>query len=416
MIDGSGLKKIVRQIIEGLPKEAEKYGYAVTTENETVTVEDLKTYRKKNSSLSSINQIISLIETCNNIEKEDSYFDQENEQIVAQNGIIDLKTGRIREHDPNFLSTRTVSVPYDPDAKCPNYIKFIDLISNHNASLAHYLQVQIGYFFTGITREQEIYIYHGYGSNGKSTLLNVLLKIADSYGMQTPAYTLMSNKSKGIACDLPRLKKARIVAASETNQGETFDEARIKLMTGGEQIVSRLLFQNLESYLPQFKVVIAVNILPEIRGFDHGITRRIVVIPFDNTFCGEGRDKDMKDQLELELPGIFAWIVEGAKEYFQNGLPKCEAVTKATDMYIKEMDKVESFLEDTCIVDIKNNKSRIPLNDLWEMSNEWNRKTCNDTFKKKIFSEHLLRKGFKKARVNNTWFWLGIKPKIKGIQ
>lgn len=416
LVPPANLKKLVRKIIEELPTEAGKSGFCVTTEDAVVTADDLIKFKNKMSTPSAINQIIESLQTCDNIEKEESEFDQEVDEIVTQNGILNLKNGILRDHDPDFLSTRIINEPYDRNANCPYFLNFIKQITCNNPELERYLQVLIGYFFTGITDEQQIYIFHGFGSNGKSTLLNILLMIAGLYGIQTPASTLMAKASGGISCDLPRLKKAWLVVASETNENEKLDEARIKIMTGGEHIVARLLFQNLESFLPQFKVVLSANILPEIKGCDHGIVRRIVVVPFDKLFKDADRDKHIMDKLKPELAGIFAWIVEGAMGYLKNGIPNCKAVKDATERYLQDVDLVENFLSDDCICDRNNDKCRISLSDLWEMSISWSRKNCCDPFRKKIFSDLILRKGFKKSRSGSTWVWRGIKPKIKSFQ
>lgn len=414
-VPASRLIKYVRTVIENIPNEAGKDGYCVTMENEFVTVDDLKKFKTKMSTLSALNQTIGLLATCGNIEKDESEFDQAVDHIVTQNGILNLRTGLLRDHDPDFLSMRIVTVPYDKNAKCPDFQNFIEAITCNNPELARYLQVLIGYFFTGITHEQQLYLFHGFGSNGKSTLLNILLQIAGNYGITTPASTLMAKTSGSTTSDLPRLKKAWLVNASETNEGEKLDEAGIKIMTGGDPITARLLFQLFETYFAQYKVVLSVNILPEIRGCDHGIFRRIVVVPFNKMFKEAERDQRIIEKLKPELAGIFAWIVEGAMEYFKNGIPNCAAVEKATEKYLMEMDRVESFLEDECITDRVNGKYRIPLADLWEMSLSWSRKNCSEPFPKKIFNNHILRKGFKQSKSGSVRYWEGIKPKVKGF-
>jgi P4 family phage/plasmid primase-like protien len=405
----------VRRLIEGLPYEIENLKFAVTTDGDFVTCEDYLKFKNNMSKLSAIEQTIKLLLTCSNFVKEDSDFDRDTNNLVAQNGIIDLKTSVLRDHDQSFLSTRIAPVPYTPEATCDNFIKFLDKITCDRQELARFIQVLCGYLFSGVTREQEIYIFHGFGSNGKSTFLNLLLKAAGLYGFQTPASTLMKKSSKSSSDDLASAKRARVVIASETNEGEKLDEARIKIMSGGDPIVCRLLFENLETYFAQYKVILAVNTLPEIMGCNYGTFRRIVVVPFDKVFKDAERDKFIYDELEKELPGIFAWIVEGAKEYFDNGLPRCQVVQAATQRYVRDLDRVESFLNDECIIDRGNDKFRIALPDLYNMSNTWNDNCNREPFKKKILTDMLLRKGFKQGKSGSMRQWIGIKPKIKGI-
>ncbi len=413
-IKKSILKHKVREVIEDIHKEInEVTGFAKIRNGEFITIQDLLKYKKKISKSSAINGTIDLLPTCKDVAVNDSNFDQITDHITVQNGILNLRTGELRAHDPAFKSTRIVTTHYIKDAVCPKFIIFMNEISKSRPELVEYLQVLLGYLFTGITVEQKLFIFFGQGANGKSTLLNLLLRIAGGYGMTTPASTLLKKSTNSIPCDLPRLKNAWLVVASESNIDAKLDEAIIKILTGGEQIVARNLFENFQSFKAFFKIVFASNILPDIRGCDHGIKRRIEVIPFERTFGADELDKDLEAKLTEELPGIFAWIVQGAIKYFDKRLMKCKAVQEATRQYREEMDTVENFLEDVCDLNRDNDKFRVSVADLWQISNVWADKNGIQNLSKKELSGLIMRKGFRQGKSGVIRQWIGIKPKSK---
>jgi putative DNA primase/helicase len=102
-------------------------------------------------------------------------------------------------------------------------------------------------------------------------------------------------------------------------------------------------------FAPTHKLWLACNHKPHIRGTDHGIWRRIRLIPFNVTIPDDNKDPHLLDKLTQELPGILRWAVEGAMAWKRQGLDPPKAVVEATDRYRVESDLVGQFLEDCCV-------------------------------------------------------------------
>lgn len=271
--------------------------------------------------------------------------------LTCLNGTIDLKSGDLREHRREDLVTKLAPVEYDPTAQCPAFLTFLRHIMAASDPLIEFLQRAVGYSLTGQTSERVIFLLYGTGANGKTTFLELLRKLLGDYALRTPTSTLLVKPDGGIPNDLARLKGARFVSASETEQGKRLAEALVKDVTGGDTISARFLGREYFDFRPECKIWLATNHRPVIRGTDKAIWDRIRLIPFTVTIPEGERDPGLLDKLSAELPGVLAWAVRGCLDWRREGLGTPPEVRAATEGYRNEMDLLAGFLEDCCFVD-----------------------------------------------------------------
>ncbi len=274
-------------------------------------------------------------------------FDRQPHLLNVANGLVDLRTGELLPHDRDAFSTHVIDIEYDPSAECPVFETFIVDVLARDPELVEYVQRAVGYAATGETREQCFFVLHGEGANGKSTALNAVRSVLDSYGKHTPTDTLVQ-KAGGASNDLARLAGTRFVTASEANADQRLADALLKQVTGDEPIVARFLFKEFISFRPTFKLFLATNQLPQVNGNDPAMWRRIRTIPFTRVFTPEEQDRELADKLAAERAGILAWIVRGAVSWYRSGLPTPAAVKSANAEYRSEMDSVGQFIEERC--------------------------------------------------------------------
>lgn len=277
-------------------------------------------------------------------------FDRQPHLLNVANGLIDLRTGELSEHDQDAFITNFLDLEYDPAAECPTFEKFIGDVLSNDKELIEFVHRAIGYAATGETREQCFFILHGEGANGKSTFLNVIRSILGDYAKHTPTDTLVS-KTGGASNDLARLAGARLVTASEANADQRMADALVKQITGDEPITARLLYREFVTFHPTFKLFLATNQLPQVSGNDPAMWRRIRTIPFERVFQPEEQDHGLAEKLADERNGILSWIVRGATKWYRYGLTKPDAVVKANDDYRTEMDSVGHFISEQCKVE-----------------------------------------------------------------
>lgn len=284
---------------------------------------------------------------------EDGHLDADPWLLNTANGTIDLRTGYIERHDPSDLLTQIAPVVADRKDKCPLFKAFLKRITGNDKKLMRYIQKCIGYSLTGDTREQVFFFCHGSsGKNGKSTLVNLIRDMLGDYGRHTPTETLLVKQyDNGIPNDQARLAGVRMVTAIEANYNRQLDEAKLKAMTGGENIAARFMRQDYFEFKPVFKLWLVANDRPRIRGTDTAMWRRVRVIPFDVEIPDAEIDKDLSAKLQVELPGILAWAVRGCLAWQKDGLVSPPAVERAGGDWAAAADHLKRFVSDTLIED-----------------------------------------------------------------
>lgn len=280
-------------------------------------------------------------------------FDRDPMALNLRNGTFDLTRGVLRPHKAADYLMKLAPVEYLPEARCPLWQKFVAEIMCDDLGLVDFLQRAIGYALSGDMREQVLFIMYGTGENGKTTFIETIHALLGDYALSTPAYTFLDRRDDGGPSEeLARLKGVRFVTASEFGEGKALNEPLIKGVTGGDRQSARFAYGHLFDFWPQYKLFLATNKKPVIRGSDRGIWRRIRLIPFTASFP-EGdprRDPDLKDKLRGELPGILNWAIDGFERWQEKGLDTPDAVRAATAEYQHDMDVITQFVEECCEV------------------------------------------------------------------
>ena len=301
-------------------------------------------------------------------------MDAYQEYLNCQNGIVNLRNGELMPHVPEFMMTKMCLSEYDTSDKKPvRWLKFLDEVCNGDSELVRYLQKCVGYSLTGSTREQCAFFLYGVGNNGKSTFLETLSDMLGNYAANAQPDTLMTKRNDmggGANSDIARLKSARFVTTEEPSEGVRLNEGLVKQLTGGGKVTCRFLFGDEFEYEPEFKIWIATNHKPVIRGTDVGIWRRIRLIPFEVNIPKDKVDKNLKYKLREEMPQILHWAVEGVKLYAKEGLEMPACVKEATDAYKSEMDLLQTFA-DACIVIDYSVPKGVPANELYAAYVRW---------------------------------------------
>lgn len=328
--------------------------------------------------------------------------------LNVSNGTLDLRSGELREHDPDDLITKLAPVEYDPEATAPTWDRFLQRILPGN-ELRDFVQKAAGYSATGDVRERVLLILHGLGRNGKSTFLEAIrdaLGNEEGYAMKTPAETLMAKPSGGIPNDVARLKGARFVAASETEANRRLAESTVKELTGNDTISARFMRAEWFDFRPTHQVWLATNHRPEIRGTDPAIWDRIRLVPFEVRIPDTEQDQGLPAKLNNELPGILSWIVQGCLDWQREGLGEPEAVRFATSAYQAEQDVLGSFLEEECV---KGVGKTAWAKELYAAYHRWCEESGERPETQQAFGRRLTERGFEsKKSTGNKSRWYGI--------
>lgn len=280
-------------------------------------------------------------------------FNCHNHLLVVQNGTVDLRTGNLLPHVPGYYITMRADVKYDPAAQEPKrFLQFLNEIFDNNQELIDYVHRLLGYCLTGETREHVFHVLHGEGANGKSVLINLLCRMFSEYCKNVSAGALERHSDNDRPNpSLLQAKDARIIVVNETNEGVKLNSALIKQISAGDEICPRALFQDNEHFIPHMQILWVTNHIPQIDWNDGGIRRRYKLIPFTRTFAPDKQDRDLPEKLWAEREGILKWLIEGAIEWYAQGLGDLpDAMANALEQERRNEDSVYAFFQDEIVV------------------------------------------------------------------
>jgi putative DNA primase/helicase len=342
-----------------------------------------------------------------NIRCED--LDKNSWLLNVNNGTIDVLTGEFGEHRQEEMITKIANVEYDPDADCPLWKKFIREIMDYREDLIAFVQTAAGWALTGDTSEQTMFILFGSGANGKSTFLNTIMHILGDYATATATETFMKKAGDQTTNDIARLRGIRFVTTTEAEQGRRLSEPLIKKITGNDQMTARFLYGEFFNFTPAFKIWMATNHKPVIKGTDHGIWRRIKLIPFTTRIEEEDQDKHLEEKLREEASGILNWLLAGTRRWRQEGMRAPKVVMTATDEYRGEMDVIGNFIKEKCV---QKKEVSIRIRELYKTYVDWCDENNEHAVSERFLSMRMKEIGFQQTRTAEARWWSGLALRV----
>lgn len=335
--------------------------------------------------------------------REPDSFDASEYLLNCPNGTVDLRTGELRPHSPSDYITLCAAVDYNPTATAPVFSSTV-ATALPDGPVQRFLQRAIGYGVTGSLKAQCMFLLVGEGGNGKSTILGGIAKALGEYAGTAPKQLVASTRSDG-SHQLADLKGLRFTQVMELNNREMLAVDRVKAVTGGDPITAARKFENQITFVPKCKLFLPCNEKPRISDVDHAIWRRLHVIPFNVSFTKSGiADAELISKFGVELTGILAWIVAGAREWYARGLQPPESVQAETLTYQTEEDIVHQFYNE-CVRQSPSNA--VPGSTMYARFRQW----CGDSGVQP-FSIQRFAKRFErfvtKRRTESRAEWVGV--------
>jgi putative DNA primase/helicase len=282
-------------------------------------------------------------------------FDRDPDLLNVANGTVNLRTGELRAHRACDRITKLVPVVFDATAGAPTWEEFLESVQ-HDAETRMFLQRAVGYSATGHVGEHALFFLYGNGRNGKGTFTRAITNVLGDYVDVAPPGMLLASENAGHPTDVRDLMGKRLVTAAETGERSEWNEERVKWLTGGDKLKGRAMRENWEVFFdPTHKLWVESNHKPRVRGVDEGIWSRIKEIPFRQQWREATddaperahlpvQDLELQEKLLRERPGILAWIVRGAQEWYANRLGTPREVREATAAYRRDEDLLGDFL------------------------------------------------------------------------
>lgn len=302
-------------------------------------------HRSKSLSRSGISGCVALASKHEALRVDAELLDADPWLLNTPTGVVNLRDGTIRPAQPGDLCTRITGVPYQPGATAPRWQQFLDQTFGGDTGMIAYVQRLLGYSACGAVTHHVLPFAFGQGQNGKSVLLDVATGVLGTYASTAPNKFLMAGKDDESA--IARLSGLRMVACSEVNQRAQFDEARVKLLTGGDRLTSRFLYGQYFTFVPTHKLWLMGNHQPRVEAGGESFWRRLRILPFTQKVPDEQKIEGLDKQLvDAEGPGILDWIIRGSVDVLAGGLRDPDGVMAATRTYADEEDALARFVAD----------------------------------------------------------------------
>lgn len=344
-------------------------------------------------------------------------FDNDPYMLACANGMVDLRDGSIRQFTRDDLFTRNTRIIYDPKYKLKVWDDFLAAVTDNDQELIDYLQMSAGYSLTGLITEEAFFIVSGLPQTGKSTFVTAIEGCMGSYADVSSADVFMKRYGKEAPREeLVKFAGSRLITVEEIPEGERFDDALLKRITGGSRLSARYLYQEMFTYVPQFKIWMATNYDPITS--DSGMYRRIKRITFDTRIPEEKKDRTLKRVLTDRATGaraVLAWAAEGAMKYLEAGkLETPLRVTMATASYQSEQDSFSHFLNETFYTE---RGEKIPEQVVYTLHVDWAKRNSERPMRRPQFAQKLRERNIKLVvdEATQTRYVEGLKIRVTSI-
>lgn len=371
------------------------YGEANTCRDDTMR-EQLGKWAHRSEGRERLRAAVDLARSVAGIPLRSEQLDARSGVLNIENGLLDLATGTLRPHDPAEFCSLMAPMAYDPTATAPRWEKFLADVTGNDQALQDFLRVLCGYMVTGHATEHVMPVVYGTGRNGKSTMLRVLQKLLGPYAKSADPSIFLKHKRNPESPnpEIVRLEGARLVVAIETEEGARLAENVVKAMTGGDRMVARDLYEKPREFDPRFVPFLVTNHRPQVRGTDLAIWRRLRLVPFTVQIPVEQVDQDLVEKLLEERSGILNWLMDGAAEWYERGLPAPACVTLATEEYRSDMDDFGAWLEECCEIDAKNAEA---FSTILKHFNGWREERGERSWSAKALGSKLIERGMERV-------------------
>ena len=307
-------------------------------------------------------------------EAKDLFYDEEfnnkvdtnPELLCCANGVWDLNLGVFRDGKPDDYISMSTKYNYYPitDKDAPVVAEINDFMGKlfpKDPGLLDYMWSHLASTLIGTAMNQTFNNYLGGGRNGKSVLVTLMTKILGEYKGELPLTAVCTSKRTavgGLSPEIAALKGKRYVVMQEPRQGEIINEGILKELTSGlDAIQARGLYKTNVTFMPQFKLVVCANTLPEIKAMDHGTWRRIRVVPFKSLFTEDPVEGDPFKPYQFKLDPTIDQKFEAWKSVFlamlierviqtKGSVTDCDTVLQASNEYKKKQDVMSQFIEE----------------------------------------------------------------------
>jgi putative DNA primase/helicase len=418
--------RLIENIVDEYLKEAKDLVDRITAEADTGAQKKLMDYQKniydrakKLRSDRGRNNALKFVQTVEGMSILTENIDNDPWSLPCQNGVIDLKTGDLRQGRPEeYMMVACPHAYLGVKHTSKLWEQIIMDIFNHDSVLVSYIQRLFGYGITGVINEHVMPVFWGQGRNGKSMIVETIRHtLGPLAGPILPEMLLDQGyfrSSGGPSPDIMALKGLRMAFASETDEGRRISSSKVKMLTGGDSLKARNPHDKYETtFQPTHKLFLMTNHKPHADANDFAFWERLHLVPFMLSFVTRvptaenerAADPGLPAKLRAEASGILSWLVRGCLEWQQSGLDPPMLVREATQQYRADEDLVGEFIDARCMV---GDGYSVKATELYTAFTDWYVENCGARVPSQKKFGTMMGKKFEK-RKTPQWVYFGVR-------
>jgi putative DNA primase/helicase len=294
-------------------------------------------------------------------------FDRDHYLLNTPAGTIDLRTGKMRQHDPADMITLCTTAAPDTAGDGPTFRNFLMQITGGDEDLIRFHQISLGACLSGAVEDHWLLFWYGVPRAGKNTLGELVEALMGDYARTVPTSTLMSKKFESHPTEMANLQGIRLATSSELSDGDHWNEARIKQLTGDATLSARWIGGNFFEFERTFKLLVYGNYKPQLRSADDALRARLKIVPFNVSFVGR-EDKGLPGRLRAEMGYVLQWLLEGHQQWLaaEKKVPRCAAVEAEISHYFEGQSTPKLWLKECCEILLKDDRPDLQLHTVVE--------------------------------------------------
>jgi putative DNA primase/helicase len=336
-------------------------------------------------------------------------FDHHTDIVNVQNGLLNIWTGELSEHSPDFLSIVQLPILYDSNAKCPTILRFLGQVL-HPQDVFTAMEI-IGYLLYRAAIYEKAVMLYGNGDNGKGVFIKLIEAFVGSENCSHVALQELDN-DKFASADLC----GKIVNTfADLKSQKLLTTGNFKTLVSGDSVRAQERYGKPFSYRNSAKLIYSTNKIPDSDDKSYAYFKRWLILSFDKVFQGTSKDTNLTNKLTKpnELSGLLNLALIALRQLRKDGGFRDISVEKVRKEYEYNANTVKAFLDDRYVIDLTLADYVIPTVYLYNEYENFCQEKRVRPLEMNVFGSKLKEYGIEKDRIRSRgdreYYYFGIK-------
>jgi putative DNA primase/helicase len=336
-------------------------------------------------------------------------FDSNEDIVNVENGLLNIHTGELKDHSPDFLSTIQLPIKYNPSAKCHNILRFLGQVL-HPQDIFTAMQI-FGYILSKSSKFEKAFMLFGSGNNGKS----VFIKLIESFVGRRNASHVALQDLDGERFGPADLYGKLVNVFADLKASKLSSTGNFKTLVSGDSVRAQHKYGQPFSFRNDAKLVFSANKIPDSDDTGHAYYKRWLILHFERSFREGSKDLNLIHKLttDNELSGLLNLALVGLKQLEKDGGFRDIPVEDVKRDYERKSNTIKAYLQDMCSIDLQSPDYITPSGKVYEEYEEYCKQRKERPLDSNILGTKFKEAGIERERLRNNgireYYYCGIK-------